>query len=90
MIKSSPIKSSAMIFNIDIAIVITSLLLKFFQMIFIESSQMFIEIFINRIFKKQFWKIKQKWRFIINIRERFVVNYNKQIDITSFFIKKNN
>ena len=23
------------------------------------------------------------------VRKRFIVNYNKQIDITSFFIKKN-
>ena len=49
MIELSPVKSSAMAFNIDIAIAITSSSSKPFQTAFTEPFQIFIETFIKHI-----------------------------------------
>ena len=75
MIESSPVKSSAMTSNIDIAVVITSPSSKPSQTAFIESFQVFIETFINRIFKKHIRKIEQKRRPIIDGERKLLRDY---------------
>ena len=75
MIESSPIKSSAMTSNIDIVIAITSPLSKPSQTTFIESSQAFIETFINRISKRYIRKIKQKRRLITDGERELLRDY---------------
>ena len=75
MVESSFIKSSAMASNIDIAIAITSSLSKPFQTASIESSQAFIETFINRIFKRHIRKTEQKRRPITNGEKKLLRDY---------------